>query len=147
MLSSRLVLQIRSWPDPVLQEHLEEAGFFFDPKRKAWIVYCEAHEADPWGEWLKRRHLQYLSFPAEGRGEVQRLPRLSAELLLPKGGNASHCALCGTRGVFCRQWIEGDDTDSTQYEGAKKFYMCGKCVQERMTPHPRLYAPVEGQLY
>ena len=147
MLSPRQVVQIRSWPDPVLQEHLEEVGFFYDRQRQGWICFCEADEVESWGDWLKRRHLLYVVTEAVGRGEVERLPKLSAELLLPKGGNASHCALCGARGVLCRQWIEGDDTDSTEYAGAKKFFMCGKCVRERMSPHPRLYAPVESRLY
>ena len=146
MLNSRKILQLSSWPDPLLQERLEDMGFFFDPRFRSWIRYCDDEEVASISEWLKRHHLRSLSTMARGRGETSRLPKLSDELLRKDGGTPSACALCGAQNVFCRQWIEGDDTDSTEYPGAAKFFLCGQCVQTRMHAHPRLYAPTEDHL-
>lgn len=121
-------------------------GFFFDPQPKAWIRFCSSDELEAVVEWLKKHRLAWQAFPARGQGELKRHPRLSEQLLLKSGGSPIMCALCGARGIPCRQWIEGDDTDSIDYPNAARFYLCGNCVQSRMQPHPRLYAPADDQL-
>jgi len=146
MLSVRRVLKIATWPDPLLQERLEEVGFFFDNKSKTWIRYCEEGELADLQTWLQRRGLKHKVAEAVGRGELKRMPRLSEQLVIKNGGSPTRCALCGAQGVACRQWVEGDDTDSVDYPNAARFYMCGQCVQFQMQPHQRLYAPVEEVL-
>ena len=84
--------------------------------------------------------------PPRGQGELKKHPRLSTQLLLRDGGSPTTCALCGARMVPCRQWVEGDDTDSVDYPHAARFFLCGTCVQTHMQPHPRLYSPAEDQL-
>jgi hypothetical protein len=146
MLSVRKTIRLVCWPDPLLQERIEEVGFFFDQIHRSWIRFCEEDEVASISEWLKRHRLSWQVLPANGRAEVKRHPRLSDELVLKNGGSATVCALCAATGVACRQWIEGDDTDSTDYPHAARFYLCGKCVQKRMSPHPRLYSNVEESL-
>jgi hypothetical protein len=145
-MSERKMVKITAWPDPLLCERMEDLGFFFDGKIHAWIRFCDEEEVTGISEWLRRHQLAHEVETAQGRGEVKRLPRLSDTLVLRDGGSPTRCALCGAQAVPCRQWIEGDDTDSVAYAGAARFFMCGKCVQERMQPHPRLYAPTEEQL-
>lgn len=146
MLSVRRILKVATWPDPLLQERLEEVGFFFDTGHKTWIRYCDESELGDLQSWLQRRGLKCKICEAVGRGELKRLPRLSDHLVIKNGGSPTRCAVCGAQNVACRQWIEGDDTDSTEYPQAARFYMCGQCVQFQMQPHQRLYAPVEESL-
>lgn len=146
MLEPRKLIRITNWPDPLLQERLEEMGFFWDKPAKSWLRYCADDEVTSITAWLKRYHLSYSVTVAAGRGELKKHPKLSEELVLRDGGNPHSCALCGAKNVACRQWIEGDDTDSTDYPEPAKFFMCGRCVQDRMGPHPRLYAPSDDQL-
>jgi hypothetical protein len=145
-MSERKMVKIAAWPDPLVRERMEDLGFFFDRDVRAWMRFCDEEEVTSISEWLRRHQLGHEVETARGRGEVKRLPRLSDILVLRNGGSPTRCALCGAAGVPCRQWIEGDDTDSVDYEGAARFYLCGKCVQDRMQPHPRLYAPTEEQL-
>ena len=142
----RKTVKLTSWPDPLVQERLEDMGFFFDTGLRTWIRFCEENEVQPLNEWLKRHHLSHEVHHAKGRGELKKHPKLSEELVLKTGGSPTHCALCGTRNIACRQWIEGDDTDSTDYPNAARFFLCGPCVQARMQPHPRLYSPVDETL-
>ncbi len=144
-MTKRVVIILRSWPDPIIQERLEDAGFFRDEEKEhAWICFCSLQDVKELAGWLKRERVSFEVKEAIGQGEKKRYPCLSDSLLV-KGG-PEECALCGTRGVPCREWIEGDDTDSIQYAKAARFYMCGKCVQERMQKHPRLYAPAPDRL-
>jgi len=145
-MTTRKTIKITTWPDPLMQERMEEMGFFFDQEYRSWILFCNESEVSAVNELLKRHHLSHEVLPAKGRGELKRHPKLSAELVLKNGGSANACALCGASGVPCRQWIEGDDTDSIDYPKPARFYLCGKCVQTRMQPHPRLYAPATEQL-
>jgi hypothetical protein len=163
-MNPRKMIRLVTWPDPLLQERIEDMGFFYDAavrvmlprnpglagagrsNQGAWVRFCDEHEVDAVGEWLKRHRLAFEAVPARGQGELKRHPRLSEQLLLKTGGSASTCALCGLRNTPCRQWVEGDDTDSTDYPSPARFFLCGQCVQVRMQPHPRLYAPAEDQL-
>ncbi len=145
-MSPRKTIKLTAWPDPLVQERLEEMGFFFDADFRTWIHFCDESEAQPINDWLKRHHLSHEIIPAKGRGELKKYPRLSEQLLIKTGGGPDTCALCGARGVPCRQWIEGDDTDSIDYPNPARFYLCGNCVQTRMQPHPRLYTPAAEQL-
>jgi hypothetical protein len=143
---ARKTVKLTSWPDPLVQERLEDMGFFFDHDLRAWIRFCDEDEVQPINDWLKRHHLSHEVLPAKGRGELKKHAKLSEQLVLKNGGSPTMCALCGASGVACRQWIEGDDTDSVEYPNAAKFYLCGNCVQSRMQPHPRLYSPADEQL-
>jgi len=143
---ARKTVKLTAWPDPLVQERLEDMGFFFDHDFHAWIRYCDEDEVQPLNDWLKRHHLSHEVLPAKGRGELKKHPKLSDQLVLKNRGSPTMCALCGTSGVACRQWVEGDDTDSTDYPNAAKFFLCGNCVQSRMQPHPRLYTPADEQL-
>ena len=145
-MAPRKTIKITSWPDPLVQERVEEMGFFFDAPACAWIRFCDAHELPPLAEWLKRHHLSHDISPARGRGELKRHPRLSDILVLKNGGSPTSCALCGATNTPCRLWIEGDDTDSIDYPHPARFFLCGTCVQTRMQPHPRLYSPAEEHL-
>lgn len=145
-MTARKTIKITTWPDPLVQERLEDMGFFFDAEFRAWIRFCEEQEVQHINEWLKRYHLSHEILPARGRGELRKHPRLSEMLILKNGGAPDTCALCAADHTPCRQWIEGDDTDSIDYPNAARFYLCGKCVQTRMQPHPRLYSPAEEQL-
>ena len=145
-MTTRKTVKITSWPDPLVQERLEDMDFFYDPGYRTWIRFCDEGEVQPLNEWLKRHHLAHEVLTAKGRGELKKHPRLSDQLVLKGGGSPTHCALCGTAGVPCRQWVEGDDTDSIDYPSPARFYLCGRCVQTRMQPHPRLYAPANEQL-
>ena len=143
---ARKTVKLTTWPDPLVQERLEDMGFFFDSEFRSWIRFCDEDEVQPLNDWLKRHQLSHEVLPAKGRGEVKKHPKLSDQLILRNGGTPTNCALCGASGVSCRQWVEGDDTDSTDYLSAAKFYLCGNCVQTRMQPHPRLYSPADEQL-
>ncbi len=145
-MHSRKTVKLTSWPDPLVQERLEDMGFFFDHDAGTWIRFCEEEEVQALNEWLKRHHLSHEILPARGRGELKKHPRLSDQLVLTTGGSATTCALCGSRNVACRQWIEGDDTDSTDYPNPAKFFLCGVCVQTHMQAHPRLYSLAEESL-
>lgn len=142
-MSIRKMLQVTSWPDPLLQERMEEVGFYFDPTLRLWLRFCDEGELDELQTWLQRKGLRCKVTDAPGRGQVKRLPKLSDILVVKSGGGPSQCALCGVRGLPCRLWLEGDDTDSVEYPGAARFYMCGQCVQTQMQPHPRLYVPAD----
>jgi hypothetical protein len=146
MLEPRKTIRLLTWPDPLVQERLEDMGFFYDHQARTWVRFCDQRELTAVGEWLKRHHLQQEVVAARGRGELKKHARLSGELLLKDGGGPLSCALCGAQGVACRQWVEGDDTDSVDYPSPAKFYLCGACVQHRMQPHPRLYTPAEDQI-
>ena len=145
-MAKRTLVIIRSWPDPIIQERLEDIGFFRDETYRAWINFCDLEDIKELAAWLKRERISFEVREATGQGELKKHPCLSSSLLVKSGGGPDECALCGTRGVPCREWIEGDDTDSVQYPKAARFYMCGKCVQERMQKHPRLYAPAPDRL-
>jgi hypothetical protein len=145
-MNERKMVKITAWPDPLMQERLEDLGFFSDAGVHAWIRFCDENEVGGISEWLRRHQLGHEVVAARGCGETRKHPRLSDLLVLKDGGGPDRCALCGAEDVPCRQWIEGDDTDSVDYEGAARFYLCGKCVQTRMQPHPRLYVPTEEQL-
>ena len=147
-MKPRVLLVLKASPDPVMQERLEDLGFFRNVNgRGGWRRFCDPAEAARLLEWLKQRRFsaQVIS-PAPGRGQRQRYPCLSAGLVRTDGGGPAACALCGAANIPCRKWIEGDDTDSIQYPGAPGFYMCGRCVRERMQPHPRFYAPADDCL-
>ncbi len=145
-MQARKTIKILTWPDPLVQERLEDMGFFYDPAQRTWVRFADEREAGALGDWLKRHHLQVEIVPARGHGELKKYSKLSDELLMKDGGNPTACALCGTRGVPCRQWIQGDDTDAIEYPSPAKFYLCGSCVQTRMQPHPRLYVTAEDRL-
>ncbi len=145
-MTSRKTVKITAWPDPLVQERLEDMGFFFDAEFRTWIRFCEEGEIASVADWLKRHRLAHEVVPAKGRGELKKHPRLSAQLILKNGGSHDACSLCGASHTPCRQWIEGDDTDSTDYPNPARFFLCGNCVQTRMQPHPRLYVPASEQL-
>ncbi len=145
-MTARKMVKITAWPDPLVQERLEDIGFFFDSPARTWIKFCAQTEVPALNDWLKRHHLSHEVQPAPGRGETKKHPRLSDELALKTGGAHDACALCGKSDIPCRQWIEGDDTDSVDYPDAARFYLCGQCVQTRMQPHPRLYSPADERL-
>ena len=145
-MTARKSIKITSWPDPLVQERIEDMGFFFDASARAWVRFCDEQEIQSINEWLKRHHLAHEITPATGRGELKKYPKLSDRLVLKSGGSPTCCALCGARDVPCRLWVEGDDTDSVDYPNAARFYMCGQCVQARMQPHARLYSPADDQL-
>ena len=145
-MSPRKTIKITAWPDPLVQERLEDMGFFFDNDFRTWIRFCSENEVKPINEWLQRHHLSHEILPAKGQGELKKHPKLSDLLVLKNGGSPEMCALCGGSQKLCRQWVEGDDTDSTDYPNAARFYLCGQCVQSRMQPHPRLYSPSDDQL-
>jgi hypothetical protein len=144
-MTARKSIKVTAWPDPLVQERLEDIGFFYDARMRAWLKFCEKDETQSVVDWLKRHHLSHEIATAKGRGETAKHPRLSDSLILKDGGSPTRCALCGMGGA-CRQWVEGDDTDSTDYPNPAKFFLCGNCVQTRMQPHPRLYSPAEEQL-
>jgi len=145
-MKPRKVIKITAFPDPLTQERLEDVGFFFDEGLHAWIKFCDESEQKMITDWVRRQLLPLEALPADGRGQLKKHPRLSDELVKRNGGTPDTCALCGATGTPCRQWIEGDDTDSIDYPNPARFYMCGKCVQTRMQPHPRMYAPAEDTL-
>jgi hypothetical protein len=142
----RKTVKLTSWPDPLVQERIEDMGFFFDRDHRTWIRFCEENEVQALNEWLKRHHLSHEIIQARGRGELKKHPKLSDQLVLKNGGSPTTCALCGSSNVACRKWVEGDDTDSTEYPNPAKFFLCGGCVQTHMQPHPRLYSPVDEVL-
>jgi hypothetical protein len=145
-MTARKMVKITTWPDPLVQERLEDIGFFFDSPARTWIKFCGQSEISSLNDWLKRHHLSHEVQPAHGRGETKKHPRLSDELMLKNGGAPDACALCGKTDTPCREWVEGDDTDSTDYPDPARFYLCGQCVQTRMQPHPRLYSPADERL-
>ena len=57
-MSSRKTIKITSWPDPLMQERLEEIGFFFDGPLQAWIRFCEEEDLQQLTEWVRRLHLE-----------------------------------------------------------------------------------------
>ena len=145
-MSDRFVIVLQSIPDPVTQERLEDMGFFRDPADHVWSRFCTKSEVEVVGSWLKNHRLEHRVARAQGRGMRKKYPCLTDLLLRSDGGSPTSCALCGMTGVFCRKWVEGDDTDSIDYPAQLTFYMCGQCVQLRMSPHPRLYVPAEDAL-
>lgn len=145
-MATRKIVKLSSWPDPLVQERLEDEGFFFDKPQNAWMRFCAEDEVTHFAAYLNRHHLTHQVLPAMGAGELKRHPRLSDALILKNGGGPAACALCGARNVPCRQWIEGDDCDSIEYAHAARFYLCGKCVQTRMQAHPRLYVAADDHL-
>jgi hypothetical protein len=145
-MTTRKTVKVTAWPDPLVQERLEDLDFFFDPEYRTWIRFCNENEVQHYNEILKRLHLAHEVLPAKGRGQLKKHPRLSEELVLKDGGSPGICSLCGSNQFACRQWIEGDDTDSIDYPNPARFYLCGNCVQTRMQPHPRLYVPADEQL-
>jgi hypothetical protein len=144
-MADRYVIIVKTWPDPVLLEKLQDLGFFYDPDL-GLIHYCWKNQIELMAEWLLKRRLAHEIRPANGMGELKKHPRLSDFLILSDGGSPIACALCGVRDVPCRLWVEGDDTDSIEYPSPARFYLCGRCVQNRMQPHPRLYAPADDVL-
>jgi hypothetical protein len=157
-MAPRKVIRLVSWPDPLTQERIEDMGFFFDRQARlasraalaagggTWVRFCDEDELEPVADWLRRHRLAFEAAAAKGRGELVRHPKLSDQLLRRDGGSPTACALCGARDVACRQWVEGDDTDSIDYPDPARFYLCGPCVQAHMQPHPRLYAPADDAL-
>src|SRR5271167_3936418 len=109
MMGPRKTIKLMTWPDPLVQERLEDMGFFFDSTAKTWVRFCDEREVTALGDWLKRQHLAEETVGARGCGELKKHPKLSDVLLLKDGGGPTNCALCGMRGVPCRQWVEGDD--------------------------------------
>ena len=89
----RKTVKLTSWPDPLVQERLEDMGFFFDQPARSWIRFCEETEVQPLNDWLKRHHLSHEVQTAKGRGETKKHPRLSDELVLKNGGSPTRCAL------------------------------------------------------
>src|SRR4051794_10987141 len=85
MLSVRKTIRLTSWPDPLLQERIEEVGFFFARTYQGWVRFAEEPEVESVSEWLKRHRLTWQILPAQGRSELKRHPRLSDELLLKNG--------------------------------------------------------------
>ena len=144
-MTARKVIKVTTWPDPLVQERLEDIGFFYDAPSRTWVKFCETEESQSITDWLKKHHLSHEVGAAKGRGEVSKHPKLSDSLILKDGGSPTRCGLCA-QDAACRQWVEGDDTDSTDYPEAARFYLCGKCVQTRMQAHPRLYSRAEEQL-
>src|SRR3954466_13254149 len=133
-MTTRKTVKLTAWPDPLVQERLEDMGFFFDPEYRSWIRFCDEEEVQPLNEWLKRHHLSHEVPPAKGRGELKKHPKLSDQLVQQSGESPPSCALCGAQNAACRQWVEGDDTDAIDYPNAARFYLCGNCVQTRMQP-------------
>ncbi len=147
LMVERVVVKVKHWLDPIAQERLEDIGFFREGSRNAaWMYYCDPLEAQQMAQWLKKRGIQFHVQPADGLGELKKYTCLSDMLVDKTGGSPTHCALCGATGVFCRQWVQGDDADNIDYPSPARFYMCGKCVRTRMQCHPRLYAPADNAL-
>ena len=143
----RLVIKVKHWLDPIAQERLEDMGFFREgPRNSAWTCYCDPSEAQQMAQWLKKRNVSFDIRPADGVGELKKYSRLSDMLVDKTGGGPTHCALCGAKDVFCRQWVQGDDADNIDYPSPVRFFMCGKCVRTIMQSHPRLYAPADDVL-
>jgi hypothetical protein len=147
VMVERLVIKVKNWLDPIAQERLEDMGFFREgPRNSAWTCYCAPAEAEQVAQWLKKRNVSFEIQPADGIGELKKYGRLSDMLVDKTGGGPTHCALCGARDVFCRQWVQGDDADNIDYPSPIRFFMCGKCVRTHMQSHPRLYAPADDVL-
>ena len=147
VMVERLVIRVKNWLDPIAQERLEDMVFFREgPRNSAWTCYCAPAEAEQVAQWLKKRNVSFEIQPADGIGELKKYGRLSDMLVDKTGGGPTHCALCGARDVFCRQWVQGDDADNIDYPSPIRFFMCGKCVRTHMQSHPRLYAPADDVL-
>ncbi len=143
----RLAIKVKHWLDPIAQERLEDMGFFREgPRNGSWTCYCDASEVQRVSHWLKERQVSFEIRPADGVGELTKYSRLSDLLVDKSGGGPTHCALCGAQNVFCRQWVQGDDADNTDYPSPIRFYMCGKCVRTRMQSHPLVDAPADDAL-
>ena len=144
---ARKTVKLTSWPDPLIPgTHSKTWASSSTSLSAPWIRFCDEEEVQSLNDWLKRHQLSHEVSPAKGRGEIKKHPRLSEQLVLKSGGSHDTCGLCGTTHTPCRQWIEGDDTDSIDYPTPARFYLCGTCVQTRMQPHPRLYSPADDQL-
>ena len=143
-MAVRVQLRILMWPDPVMQEQLEATGFFMDPASGCWMRFANQDETRDLVEYLKRCRLAHEVKPARGKGRLTRYPRLTTKAT--DGGAPTRCGYCGKDNVFCRQWVEGDDTDSIDYPNPARLYLCGQCVQHVMQPHPRMYVPAEDKL-
>ena len=40
-MTIRRSIRITAWPDPLVQERLEDIGFFFDTACQSWVKFCE----------------------------------------------------------------------------------------------------------
>lgn len=134
-MPERLLIKLKTWPTSIEQEHLEELGFF---NKQRWQMFCDPDELPNLVEWLKARRLSFSVHQSDRMGKYEDYSRLSDQLLRTDGGSPTACALCGRDGVACYQWMEGDDTDQIEAT-ARRFYLCGKCVREKLIPHGRLY--------
>ncbi len=141
-MSERLMIKLKTWPTSIEQEQIEAMGFF---NQRGWRMFCDDDELSTIAEWLKEKHLSFSVQHSDRAGKYEDYPRLSEQLLRTDGGSPTACALCGRDGVACRQWIEGDDSDRIE-PTAKRFYVCGRCVQEKIIPHGRLYTHADDVL-
>lgn len=141
-MSERLMIKLKTWPTSIEQEQIEALGFF---NQKGWRMFCDKDELPAIAEWLKERHLNFGVYPTDRVGKYEDYPRLSDQLLRADGGSPTACALCGRDSVACRQWLEGDDSDRIE-PSARRFYLCGNCVQTKVIPHGRLYTHSDEDL-
>ena len=70
---------------------------------------------------------------------------LAKAWLYPRKARTWRFSLCGRDGVACYQHIEGDDSDRIE-PNSRRFYLCGKCVQDKVVPHGRLYMHADDVL-
>jgi len=117
-------------------------GFF---NKNGWRMFCDPDELPTLVEWLKERHFSFGVHKSNRVGKYEEYPRLSEQLLRTDGGCPTACALCGREGIGCHQWMEGDDADCIE-RNARRFYLCGTCVREKIMPHERLYSRAEDVL-
>ncbi len=141
-MSERLMIKLKTWPTSIEQEQIEAMGFF---NRRGWRMFCDDDELPAIVEWLKEKHLSFSVQQTESIGKYEEYPRLSEQLLRTDGGSPTACALCGRDGVACYQHVEGDDSDRIE-PAAKRFYVCGRCVQQKIVPHGRLYTHADDVL-
>ena len=141
-MPERLLIKLKTWPNSIEQEHLEALGFF---NQKGWRMFCDPDELATLVEWLKDRHLSFSVHQSNRAGKYEDYSRLSEQLLRTDGGSPTACALCGRDGIACYQWIEGDDADHIEAT-ARRFYLCGLCVREKILPHGRLYTRADDVL-
>ena len=127
-------------PDPILGEQLEMIGIQYVALDRSWFVIVDDDQLDWYGRRLEARKVEFTVTRAEGRGQFCRYERLSERLVLPGGGSANRCALCGAETPGgCTEQVECDDTDSPDYPGARGLYVCRACYQEHILPSPRAY--------
>src|SRR4051794_13274661 len=101
-MTARKTIKVTAWPDPLVQERLEDMGFFFDNDFRTWIRFCGEQEVQTTNKWLKRHPLPHKTPPAKGRGETRKHPKLSDQLKLKNGGSHNTCGLCGKTNTPCR---------------------------------------------